>query len=178
MITHPEFIYVPLPSAPSPLSTTTRPSKSHSRRLKTAEEKQTTLLQTFILPLLQQRGLIAETLTSTQKSWQGIIRMPEQLGVWGDRADRIADIENMEGRFRRMSIKWVVSCILFYNSYILIISSQFRIPQMSGGVPSRSNRRLCLPQTPAIPSNSVWHATERIRPLAVEPHFPKFPFYF
>jgi len=124
MITHPEFVYFPLPSDPPPLSTTPQLPKSRSRRRKTAEEKQTTLLQSFILPLLQQRGLIAETLTSTQKAWQGIIRMPEGPAVWGDRADRVAAIENLEGRFRRMSIKWVVC----FTLYTILINSSVSYP--------------------------------------------------
>src|SRR5258707_11716878 len=98
MVTHPEFVYFPLPSDPPPLSTTPQLPKSRSRRRKTAEEKQTTLLQSFILPLLQQRGLIAETLTSTQKSWQGIIRMPEGpagLGYRGNRAPASRNLARM-----------------------------------------------------------------------------------
>ena len=134
MISHPDFVYVPLPSVPSPFSTSTSSPKIGSRKRKMGEEKEKTLLQSSILPSLQHRGLIAETLSSTQKSWEGIIRIPEQRGEWGDRAERVAGVENLEGQFRRMMIKWVVymhklySLLSFFSPSVSYLTSVGELP--------------------------------------------------
>ncbi|KDR82858.1 hypothetical protein GALMADRAFT_88601 [Galerina marginata CBS 339.88] len=109
MISHPDFVHVPLPTEqyPDTISLQKDVAKKRPRGRRKNEEK-TNLLQTDIIPLLQQRGLIAETLSSSNfKSWDGIIRLPGQQEEWGARTERISAIDNTEGHFRKMTIHFV-----------------------------------------------------------------------
>jgi len=104
MASHPDYIHVPLPTDAPPF-TSYPPTKLRSRKRQSADSKRNGLLHTDVLPIYQKHGLIAETLSSSPATWEGVIRLPEQRGQWGERADRLAGIENSEGRFRRMIIK-------------------------------------------------------------------------
>lgn len=71
-----------------------------------AEEESSPLIQGVVLPL-EQRGLIAATLSKGPKKWQGVVRLPERTTTkqWGERTDRLKAIQANEGLFRRMDIK-------------------------------------------------------------------------
>ncbi len=101
MITHPNFVHIPLPASP--------PSREESsvmpKTRKITKDKYSNLLRADLLPSLQQRGLIAHSVNTNPGSWKGVIRMPEQLGQWGDRAERLAGIDKLEGHFRWMNMK-------------------------------------------------------------------------
>ena len=101
MITHPNFVHIPLPALP--------PSKAAysfmPKTRKVTRDKYSNLLRADLLPSLQQRGLIAHSVVTNPGTWKGVIRMPEQLGQWGDRAERLAGIDKLEGHFRWMTMK-------------------------------------------------------------------------
>jgi len=107
MVSHPDFVHVPLPLDPPPhipaKSKTTIKKKSGRRRKD--EDIRTNLLHTDILPVLQQQGLISETLSSGFTSWQGVIRLPGPEAGWGSRIHRISAVENNDGEYRKMSIQ-------------------------------------------------------------------------
>jgi len=106
MVSHPDFVHVPLPLDPAHIPDKSGPKtkkKSSSRRKK--EDVRTNLLHTDIIPLLQQRGLISETLSSEPTSWQGGIRLPGPEAGWGSRIHRISAVENNDGEYRKMSIQ-------------------------------------------------------------------------
>ncbi|KAH9480638.1 putative DNA polymerase family X [Psilocybe cubensis] len=102
MVTHPHFVHVPLPTTPPPDSNASPTKRPRSKTKKVDENPNP--LHTSIIPALQQRGLIAETFTSTTKSWEGIIRLPGPQSNWGSIADRIAAINNTQGSFKKMKI--------------------------------------------------------------------------
>lgn len=107
IVSHPDFVHVPLPLDPPPhipaKSKTTIKKKSGRRRKD--EDIRTNLLHTDILPVLQQQGLISETLSSRFISWQGVIRLPGPETSWGSRIHRISAVENNDGEYRKMSIQ-------------------------------------------------------------------------
>ncbi|CAA7262961.1 unnamed protein product [Cyclocybe aegerita] len=106
MISHPDFVHIPLPTDPSPFSELQPPETKRPRRRTKKEERQN-MLHAHVVPLLQKRALIAETLGTDVRSWDGIVWLPEEQGGWGTRQQRLAAIEGVDGRFRRMSIKFV-----------------------------------------------------------------------
>ncbi|PPQ92859.1 hypothetical protein CVT25_004347 [Psilocybe cyanescens] len=101
MVTHPDFVHLPLPPIPSldeNMPSTKRP------RGKKRSDANPNLLHTAVIPILQQRGLIAETFSSNYRSWEGMIRLPGPQGEWGSRSDRMTAINNVEGLYRKMKI--------------------------------------------------------------------------
>ena len=107
IVSHPDFVHVPLPlDLPPhiPAKSKTITKKKTGRRRKD-EDIRTNLLHTDILPLLQQRGLISETLSHEFTSWQGVIRLPGPEAGWGSRIHRISAMENNDGEYRKMSIQ-------------------------------------------------------------------------
>ena len=131
MISHPDYVHVPLPTDAPPF-TSCPPTKLRSRKRQVAEDRRNGFLHTDVLPIYQKHGLIAETLSSSPAAWDGVIRLPEQRGQWGQRADRLARIENSEGRFRRMRIKyvgqlnWSASSILNLSVTLSFVSHKCR----------------------------------------------------
>lgn len=103
MISHPDFVFVPFPTEQNPDEQSDTPKK-RSRGRKKNEEK-SSLLLSDVVPKLQQRGLVAETLGSSSKTWEGIVRVPGQRDTWGDRLDRISAVKNVEGDFRKVSLQ-------------------------------------------------------------------------
>ncbi|KAJ3504109.1 hypothetical protein NLJ89_g8108 [Agrocybe chaxingu] len=106
MISHPDFVHIPLPTDPSPFSEL-QPKETKRPRKRTKKEEKQNLLHTHVVPLLQKRALVAETLGTDVRSWDGIVWLPEEQRDWGTRQERLAAIEGLDGRFRRMSIKFV-----------------------------------------------------------------------
>jgi len=100
MISHPDYIHIPLPPDPDPHSS----SASKKPRTKKTKAEKLNILHSTVIPLLMQRGLLAESLTSDHKTWEGIVRLPGPLGAWGNTLDRISAIEKVEGVFRKISI--------------------------------------------------------------------------
>lgn len=83
-------------------------SVSKPDRVTKAELDASPLIQGVAKPL-EQRGLIAATLGTGLKKWQGVVRLPEQTkdGSWGERSERVKLVEADEGVFRRMDLKSV-----------------------------------------------------------------------
>jgi DNA polymerase beta len=68
-----------------------------------------TLVQDVIRPL-EERGMIAATLSMGVRKWQGVILMPRREkngGRWEERKVRLDRIQKGEGAYRRMDVKWV-----------------------------------------------------------------------
>ncbi|PPR00469.1 hypothetical protein CVT24_004530 [Panaeolus cyanescens] len=113
MIMHPDFVHIPLPSDPSPFHVSETPSpiksppKKRTRKSLFSDEKTRNYLHDDIIPLLQQRGLLVDTLSKSDSKWEGIVRLPGPEESWGTRLQRISGIENLEGQFRRMTIHLV-----------------------------------------------------------------------
>lgn len=74
-----------------------------------AEKEASPLIQGIVTPL-EQRGLLAATLSAGPKKWQGVVRLPERHmdGSWGERSDRVKAVEVNQGLFRRMDLKSVI----------------------------------------------------------------------
>lgn len=96
MISHPDYVEIPLPTEP-PGATT-----SKKRRRPSAVN----FLPDEVVPLLQKDGLVAETVSIDSISWQGIIRLPESSE---SSAERIAAIQEVSGQYRIMHITCVLS---------------------------------------------------------------------
>ena len=108
MISHPDFVHIPLPTEPSPFQLLPPETTKRLRGKRKGDDKQvTSLLNTDVIPLLEQRGLVAETSSINAKAWEGVVRLPECSGEWGSRSDRLSGMDNVEGRFRRMTIQCV-----------------------------------------------------------------------
>lgn len=79
-----------------------------------SNKKHNNALLDYLLRTLNTRGLICDALSSADKKWGGVIRVPEfaernSLGgrekrVWRDKAKMLDDIANLNGSFRRMNI--------------------------------------------------------------------------
>ncbi|KAF9533083.1 hypothetical protein CPB83DRAFT_758016, partial [Crepidotus variabilis] len=102
MVTHPDFVHIPLPSS----SSSKAAAKPRTRKRESKHSKQQNLLLSDIVPVLERQGLIADTLTSSSSAWEGVIRLPEKKDQW-DRSERIKGIENVEGEFRKIAISFV-----------------------------------------------------------------------
>lgn len=65
-------------------------------------------MQEIVKPL-EQRGLIAATLSAGVRKWQGVVRLPErdEGGSWGERIERVRLVQANNGLFRRMDLKYV-----------------------------------------------------------------------
>jgi len=90
MISHPDYVDIPLPES---LSKTVSKKR---RRPSTFN-----LLHDDVIPLLQKKGLVAETVSINSISWQGIVRLPESSE---SSAERLAAIEEISGHYRIMHI--------------------------------------------------------------------------
>lgn len=116
MISHPDYVDIPLPLEPGE----TMPKK---RRRPSAFN----LLQDDVIPLLRKDGLVAETVSFDPISWQGIVRLPESSE---SSAERAAAMEEISGQYRIMHI----TCVLSITLIIDITDSRLRIiPQESRG---------------------------------------------
>ena len=95
MISHPDYVDIPLPESPN---------KTVSKKRRRASTFN--LLHDDVIPLLQKKGLVAETVGSINSiSWQGIVRLPESSE---SSAERLAAIEEISGHYRIMHI----TCVL------------------------------------------------------------------
>ena len=102
---HPSHVHVPIPQEPPPSSKTTVPRKVATNKPTNAERASSMLLNDVVKPL-EKTGLIAATLSSGVKKWQGVVRIPErdEHGGWGNRSKRVKQVEGNEGLFRRMDL--------------------------------------------------------------------------
>ncbi|KAF4617113.1 hypothetical protein D9613_005960 [Agrocybe pediades] len=105
MISHPDFVHIPLPHKPVQQPTASVAKKPRTTRK--SKEGKTNLLHSDIVPLLLQRGLLADTLSVDTTSWKGVARLPGPVEVWGDRVDRISSIGKVDGDFRKISLHLV-----------------------------------------------------------------------
>jgi DNA polymerase beta len=103
-------VHIPTPALPSPSSAKgkgrARIPFSSAKIPKSALES-SLLIQDVIKPL-EERGFLAASLSGGARKWQGIILLPNKVGgTWEERRVRLEKIENGEGEYRRMDIKWV-----------------------------------------------------------------------
>lgn len=106
MLTHPSHVHVPTP--PSKNGSVTQGINKAPFRMsysKIRETQDSPLLHDVVFPL-ESRGLIAETLSSGSKKWQGIIRLPGRTadGTWEDRSQRIERIREQQGLYTRLDL--------------------------------------------------------------------------
>jgi DNA polymerase beta len=110
---HPTHVHVPTPriQPSSALSkgkiTGKSPLTSKSAPKPTKAERESSLLIKDIVNPLTQRGLIAATLSTGVRKWQGVVRLPERSehGEWEDRSKRVELVKDNNGLFRRMDLK-------------------------------------------------------------------------
>jgi DNA polymerase beta len=91
MISHPDYVDIPLPTGETMSKKRRRPSTLN-------------LLHDDVITLLRKNGLVAETVSINSTSWQGIVRLPESSESI---AERIAAIEEISGHYRMMHITCV-----------------------------------------------------------------------
>ncbi|KIL68006.1 hypothetical protein M378DRAFT_159259 [Amanita muscaria Koide BX008] len=116
VLLHPNHVNVPIPAPPNSPNPP-RPPRLLSRspavrqRYLSVANKLPNPLHGDAVPNLQNRGLICETMKVGDRTWDGIIRIPElvesarkETASWGDRHERIMAIAQMKGAFRQMSI--------------------------------------------------------------------------
>jgi hypothetical protein len=113
MISHPDYVHIPLPTE-LPGETT-----SKKRSPSTPSSKSNNILHNNVIPLLRTRGLIAETISVNVNSisWQGIIRLPLMPTSSESNAERIAAIEEISGQYRMMHI----TCVPSISFYLIIV---------------------------------------------------------
>jgi len=104
---HPDFVHVPLPVEPPPCTIPLEDAltKLPSKKIRAVKAKETHL-ETKLLPVLREQGLIADTLQSqTGKVWRGIVRLPEEDFDSSQRFQRLMAIKNLEGVFVETTIQ-------------------------------------------------------------------------
>jgi len=100
-----------MPTEPPPNYMTLLKKKNPLKKLSqikanlTVKARKSCPLHSNILPLLKERGLIAETLGVNVGMWQGIVRLPGSEDQRGSRTERLAAIAHTEGQYRRMVIQ-------------------------------------------------------------------------
>lgn len=109
MISHPDYVYIPLP-------TRLPGEKVPKKRGRSSTLKLNNLLHTDVIPLLQKRGLVAESLSVNPISWQGIVRLPDLTEPLASSAERIAAIKEVSGQYRIMHITCVPPLFPHYHS--------------------------------------------------------------
>jgi DNA polymerase beta len=132
---HPNHVYVPTPeNAPDgpPLQPRIR-KIINKRAFVTQEIKSTSPLFNDVVPILQERGLIAEHISSGIRRWQGVVRVPEKNdnGEWCTRDKQTTGIRTMTGKFRRLDLKYVL--YLYCTLHALIIFRPSLVPLKSEG---------------------------------------------
>jgi len=110
---HPTHVHVPTPHIPPSAAlskrnntgTSTLSSKPGSKITK-AERESSPLIQDVVQPLTK-RGLIAATLSTGARKWQGVVRLPErdEDGEWESRSERVKSVKADQGLFRRVDLK-------------------------------------------------------------------------
>lgn len=110
---HPTHVHVPTPNISHSSAFSTRnitgtsplSSKSGSRMTK-AEREASPLIKDVVQPLTQ-GGLIAATLSTGARKWQGVVRLPEKDkdGQWELMSERLKLVKADKGFFRRMDLK-------------------------------------------------------------------------
>lgn len=98
MISHPDYVDIPLPAE--------LPGETSKKR---GRPSPFSLLPDDVVPLLRKKGLIAETVSLNSISWQGIIRLPAMPESSESSEERIAAIEEISGQYRIMHITCVLS---------------------------------------------------------------------
>ncbi|KAG5634288.1 hypothetical protein H0H81_002526 [Sphagnurus paluster] len=98
---HPDYVHVPVPPVPfrGKHIPTTKPY------IPTKQVKGSPLHKT-IIPTLQERGLVASTIRTGPRSWQGIAYIPKKdpFGRWCPRHERLSDIGLQDGEYRRLNL--------------------------------------------------------------------------
>lgn len=116
LLIHPEHVHVPIPTLRTPSSSSTKAKVDRRGRISSAFRegftpyvtRQSSLLLQDVVPVLQDRGLIADTLHSGNRKWQGVVRVPESedgKDNMTERRRRLRAIKNTEGHFRRLDLK-------------------------------------------------------------------------
>ncbi|KAJ7213869.1 hypothetical protein GGX14DRAFT_444335 [Mycena pura] len=105
VILHPDHVHVPFPDLPSTIPGTQRKRKS-------SPKLPASILQLDLIPALQNRAILAATLSSGDLKWQGIVLLPDRESLtkddhWTERQRRVAAIETGEGNYRRMDLNLV-----------------------------------------------------------------------
>lgn len=106
---------MPIPDPPR--SNSSRPHKSPAliqRNKIASNKKHTNTLLDHLLRTLNNRGLVCDVLSSADKKWGGVIRVPElaernsadvkEKPAWRDKAQLLDDIAKLNGSFRRLNI--------------------------------------------------------------------------
>ncbi|KAF8333392.1 hypothetical protein F5887DRAFT_679795 [Amanita rubescens] len=114
VLSHSKHVQIPVPEV-SPDSASPSP-KLRSLKLTyiRLQDKESHPLHGYPVSVLTNRGLICDTLSSGDRIWRGIVRIPELVSkhgldgeeplVWRDRHERLDDIDAVKGTFRRVNI--------------------------------------------------------------------------
>lgn len=109
---HPAYVHVPTPSIPpstSPKSQRGRINIAFRSAYTPAHARAASPLVRDIVRPLEERGLIAASLSLGERKWQGIVRVPEKTkeGHWEDRGERLLHIRNDAGAYCRVDLRCV-----------------------------------------------------------------------
>ena len=111
---HPSHVHVPTPASLNPKAVHGRYGTPFRATYPSASARASSpLLQDVVRPL-EDRGLLAATLSSGPRKWQGVARLPERVGgrLWEERSLRLLQIQRTEGVYRRIDIKCVFGALL------------------------------------------------------------------
>lgn len=131
---HPSHVYVPLPDNPPDGPPQPRIRKIINKTaFVTRKVKSTSPLFSEVVPILQERGLIAENISSGIRRWQGVVRVPDKNedGEWCTRDIQTSGIQNMTGKFRRLDLKYVA--YPYYDLYLPFTYHSSLVPLKSKG---------------------------------------------
>ncbi|KAK7468960.1 hypothetical protein VKT23_003459 [Stygiomarasmius scandens] len=121
MLLHPSYVHIPYPDVSSPFSEAAKEKSARRGRVQVAfresftkmAAKSQSLLVSQIIPCLEERGLLADTVSIGTKKWIGIVRVPEvdDEGVDSNaimaRRKRRDKIRKMQGGYRKLEINLV-----------------------------------------------------------------------
>ncbi|THV03000.1 Nucleotidyltransferase [Dendrothele bispora CBS 962.96] len=119
MLLHPSYVHVPYPNVSSPFSDAAKERSARRGRVQVSfrekftkmAAKSQSLLMTQIIPYLEERGLLADTISVGTKKWIGMIRVPDYEGSSGnaimEKRQRKENIKKMRGEYRKLEINLV-----------------------------------------------------------------------
>jgi len=121
VVLHPDHVHVPVPTAPNPFAAAERDwsiddpvvsAKNRAKKKKAGvskKEKKSSLLHAELVPLLQQRQVLCESISEAPNSWTGVVRLPsattDDPGV--ARRNWAKSLQIAPGEYRRIAFHFV-----------------------------------------------------------------------
>jgi DNA polymerase beta len=130
MVLHPDHVHIPVPAVPPPVwedefnldddlpASALTPKRKRNKNASslsgssgplTKKDRESILLHSEVVPILQQRGVLCEKLSETRHSWTGVVRLPSAsspgAGQSGSSRMRAPELHLQPGDYRRITFQ-------------------------------------------------------------------------